>query len=572
MNRTTPATTSLRVFIPVLLFLLCTFATTRTAAQAQCPVVRIVPEQLPSLNSPRSGHCIFYAHGELTVAGGHTMGFVPVKTAEYLSDGAWHTMTMTYTHDNGFAFCHNGTDILLGGGHSEELGVGHSYTLERYDPTTHSFEGFGCLDRRRVLSNTARLADGRIVISGNHYAPDAIACYDGRAQVVKVEDVRQSRNNPYILPIAEDNALIIGQNDPYQRCHDTIWADRLQGDAFRVPLLEQWRPIYTDQPFNTGACAIGDTGKGEYAYLLAGLDKSGQMALILLRDTVFSLLPTACDIPMTSPCGPVLYRGPIVVDKARERGYIVGVDSLCRRQFVLAIDYGLKPAALTLYHTDTLEHATMVTPILSPEGDLILAGGNPDNNFKPLSSVWLYRFGSAGKQSAAEHVASAGKRPVWLWILLPAGLLAVVAVYMISKRRRTKPATTGEDLTESGKQIQDEELMQRLCEAIEHERLFIRQHLRLTDIAVDLGVSTTTLSNCISRQRHCTFTQLITEYRVRHAQQLLRQNPEMKIYSIYNESGFTSESTFFRCFKSVTGLSPKEWVANNAPNKAAPTP
>ena len=39
------------------------------------------------------------------------------------------------------------------------------------------------------------------------------------------------------------------------------------------------------------------------------------------------------------------------------------------------------------------------------------------------------------------------------------------------------------------------------------------------------------------------------------------KNYNMKVAAIVEQSGFTSESTFFRTFKAVTGLSPKEWLA-----------
>ena len=68
----------------------------------------------------------------------------------------------------------------------------------------------------------------------------------------------------------------------------------------------------------------------------------------------FSLLPTVCPIPMHSQFGPIAYKGPVVVDRERQRGYVIGVDdSLCNRQYILAIDYARQPATLTLYHTDT---------------------------------------------------------------------------------------------------------------------------------------------------------------------------------------------------------------------------
>ena len=166
-----------------------------------CPTVRIVPERLPDMTMPRSGHSIFYVNGELTVAGGHTTNFVPTPTAEYYADGEWHAMTMAYTHDNGFAVVLQSGEVIIGGGHTEPLGIGQTFMLERYTPKTHSFEGFGCLDRRRVLANGAQLADGRVIIAGNHYADDAIGCYDGQSQIQHLKNVVQGRSNPYILPV-----------------------------------------------------------------------------------------------------------------------------------------------------------------------------------------------------------------------------------------------------------------------------------------------------------------------------------------------------------------------------------
>ena len=55
-------------------------------------IVRLQVERLPDLNVPRAGHQLFYVNGELTVAGGHTDGFVPTPTAEYYKDGKWHLL------------------------------------------------------------------------------------------------------------------------------------------------------------------------------------------------------------------------------------------------------------------------------------------------------------------------------------------------------------------------------------------------------------------------------------------------------------------------------------------------
>jgi AraC-like DNA-binding protein len=38
-------------------------------------------------------------------------------------------------------------------------------------------------------------------------------------------------------------------------------------------------------------------------------------------------------------------------------------------------------------------------------------------------------------------------------------------------------------------------------------------------------------------------------------------NPDKKVSSIWMESGFGSEQTFFKAFRAVTGMSPREWIS-----------
>ena len=372
---------------------------------------------------------------------------------------------------------------------------------------------------------------------------DAIACYDGRSKVQHVKDVAQGRSNPYILPIADDDAIIFGHEDVYGQLPDTVWVDRVKGGAFRVPLLEQWRPVYTDQPFSSDACRID-----AHTYLLAATNDSGQLGFVVVRDTVFTLLPTTAPVPMQSQYGTVFYKGPVVTDRQHHRGYVVGVDSLCHHQFVLAIDYARQPATLTLYHTDSIDNATVAIPVVTPEGDLILAGGSPDNNYKPLSAVWLYHFATPLSSHPSPHTSR------WPWLVLCGIGLAALAYIIIYIRRKRKQDADSIPPTD------DEELMQRICQLIELDQRYLTARLRQSDIALELGVSVAALSRCIDSQRHCTFAQLIAEYRVRHAQQLLAEQPDMKLSSLIAASGFTSESTFFRTFKAVTGLSPKAMI------------
>lgn len=507
------------------------------------------------MNTPRVGHSTFYADGVLTVVGGHTTGFKPTATAEYYKDGKWHQLPTVYAHDNGFAVVMRSGEVLIGGGHTEELGVGQSFTLERYTPTTHSFEGFGCLDRRRVLANATQLANGCVIISGNHYAADAIGCYGDHSQVEHVKTVRQGRCNPYILPIANDDALIFSNNDVYNQLPDTVWVDRLKGDAYSVPLFTQWRPIFTDQPFNSKASTTSDN-----TYLLAAVNADGQLGLVVVNDTVFSLLPTTCTIPMKSPFGPIFYKGPVVVDRKRQQGYVIGVDSLCRRQYVLAIDYAKTPAALTLHYTDTLAAATVTIPVVTPDGNLLLAGGSPDNNYKPLATVWCYYFGT--KPPATSAVS-----PLYLWGLVVCVAMAFLLLVLYLRRKNSLATSTvlqdPSIPTNAAADAQNLQLMEHICQLMEEEQLYLRSDLKVQDVAVHLGTNSSYVSECINNGRSQTFTQFVNAYRVHHAQKLLRQHPNIKTSIVAADSGFSTEVSFFRNFKAVTGMTPREWLQNS---------
>jgi len=530
------------------LFLLCLTVVFPASAQPTCPTRRIVPERLPDLNIPRSGHSIFYANGELTVVGGHTFGFVPTPTAEYFNNGAWHPMPMVYSHDNGFAVTLRSDEFLIGGGHDEELGIGQTFTLERYNSTTHSFEGFGCLDRRRVLANATQLKDGRIIISGNHYASDGIGCFDGSSQVQDTKSVYQGRSNPYIFPISSDDAIIFGGNDIYDKHPDTIWVDRIKGGPFYVPMLSRWRPVYTDQPFSSEACGIG-----EYTYLLTVTDSLGQLGFVEVSDTTFTLLPTTCPVPMRCKFGPIFYKGPIAIDRDRSRGYVIGVDSLCRRQYVLSVDFSRTPASLTLYYTDILEHSSITIPVVTPEGDLLLVGGISKDNYKPLASVWLYHF-----VTDSPAVASMPSATLLIFlILLVLALVAMLTYIILRKHHRPTPSTLPDD--EQPRQPYDT-LMDQIVRLMDEEQLYLRSDLKVQDVAVSLGTNSHYVSECINSVRGQTFTQFVNVCRIRHAQELLRKT-DAKISSVSIQSGFSTESSFFRNFKSVTGMTPREWLA-----------
>ena len=334
-----------------------------------------------------------------------------------------------------------------------------------------------------------------------------------------------------------------------------------------MPLLETWQPYVIGQTPRSADSFIGDKEKGIFAYLLAVRDSAGQVAIAEVRDTVFSLLPTDRPVPMKTQFGEIHYESPVIVDRQAQRGYVMGGDSLGRK-YILCIDYAKRPAPLTLYYTDPLPEAAGGIPVLTAEGNLILAGGIAlgGTYFTPTSAVWLFPVG----HRADSEIADTGNvsKSHWIWILLLIGLMALALIsYIILLRRRKKGAhsyrsvESSMELTEPVPVSPANALMQRFEELMDEKCLYLNNDLKMQEIATQLGVHQNEVSACINNCKGFSFTQFVNGYRIAYAQQLLRDHPDKKMSQVGLESGFANDTTFYRVFKSITGLTPSEWLS-----------
>ena len=567
---------TLRTLLFSTLFLLPAWAVAvPDSVQTGCPEVKLQVEQLPDLNIPRAGHEVFCVNGELTVAGGHTEGFVPTPTAEYLKDGEWHTIQMTYPHDNAFSVVLRSGEVMLGGGSEQPIGIGQTFVTETYTPLTHSFSGYCSLQRKRANASALELDNGRVVVAGNWYHDDGIelfedkagtlADYNGKRLFTYLKDVSVERAYPFIFRTAKDDALIFGG---ITTKGDSLWsttAYSLKGDSVTIPLLNDWWPLCTDM-YHSSESFYGDADNGLYAYLLGVVNRDGQVAIAKVVNGEFSLLPTACPVPMRCQGEDICYCSTILVDQKARRGYLVGFSKDYYkapekpwRWYVLSIDYTVLPAALTLYYTDPVADFNVYPPILTPEGNLMIAGGlYHGSNFTPSKRVLLLRVGQ-------EPVVVQGESNYWLMALLILVALLVVCAcaYLINIKRRRRLSGEAESSDPSISAGASVLLMQRIDQLMETQKLYQNSDLKVTDLAAALGSNRRAVSDCINSQKGCTFSQFVNFYRVEHAKRVLRQNPDKKIVDIYLESGFANEGSFFRTFKAVTGMTPKEWLAKS---------
>ena len=106
------------------------------------------------------------------------------------------------------------------------------------------------------------------------------------------------------------------------------------------------------------------------------------------------------------------------------------------------------------------------------------------------------------------------------------------------------------------------DLLTRITSLMEEEQLFRQKDLRMGDLASRLGTNSTYVSACLNNQLGVSFPSFVAKYRVEYAQRLMRDNPEKTLSLIAEESGFATEANFFRTFKQLTGVTPKEWRDN----------
>ena len=188
-------------------------------------------------------------------------------------------------------------------------------------------------------------------------------------------------------------AIIFGARDNHAENFDTIIIDRLKGEPFSVSLFETWRPIPPLSGFQD-ACFIGDETKDDYTSLIPVAQGDSLIAIARVQGEDFSLLPTACPIPMRSQWGAICWYAPILADRNLGKAYIVGYgenypkDTGDHRFYVAAIDYLSTPSPVTLYYSEPVDSAGRYQHVLtdSPQSP-------PSSVLSRPSRAWLPKNG-----------------------------------------------------------------------------------------------------------------------------------------------------------------------------------
>lgn len=108
----------------------------------------------------------------------------------------------------------------------------------------------------------------------------------------------------------------------------------------------------------------------------------------------------------------------------------------------------------------------------------------------------------------------------------------------------------------------EDHLLQKLHD-FEESKQFLAKNMSLPLLAAQLETNTKYLSEVIRKFKEKNFTTYINELKINHIAHLISSDPTFRQYKISylaEFTGFTSHSTFTVVFKSVTGMSPNDYI------------
>lgn len=107
-------------------------------------------------------------------------------------------------------------------------------------------------------------------------------------------------------------------------------------------------------------------------------------------------------------------------------------------------------------------------------------------------------------------------------------------------------------------------LLQRWLALLQQEQLFTLEYgITLAQAARKLQVPARQLSNAINLHYGASFSVLLNDQRIAHAQKLLLQTPDLAVTDVMARAGFASKSNFHKEFLRVTGTTPTLYRAQH---------
>jgi len=107
------------------------------------------------------------------------------------------------------------------------------------------------------------------------------------------------------------------------------------------------------------------------------------------------------------------------------------------------------------------------------------------------------------------------------------------------------------------------DLSHKLDHVMQETQVFLKNDLRLSELAELVGLKPHYLSQVINEQYQVSFYEYVNKFRVDFATRALQRNNDTSIADIAAESGFNNRASFNSYFKKLTGVTPSQFRRNH---------
>lgn len=370
-------------------------------------------EKVANMKTARMGHQIFPSGKGFVVVGGHTTNFDLTTTAELYENGKWRDLSISSPHDGAFSVIMSDGRVMVGGGFSSRIGVGHSKKVDIYDPKTQTFTAGPNLSVARAFCKAVAVGK-HVYVNGNWWSDgDATKMdyYDGKS--FKSISGMHERNNPYMFATSNGKIWTWGT---YDKSGKQAVFDKVEGkDAYQFnEYLESTGKVdgyvFTDLAKYLPLGLTADVRPSDSyessldSYFFLTQTSTGDYVLYRTRVAEDGISRYKFDIPEVFPGTKtaITYRGGVIVNEKKSELYLIGCSGTNTKQTVYIVSYNYSKGYWTIASAGGFGYNLMEGSwTLLADGRLACAGGNIKDNYDAQKGVYIFTPPTAGAASAS---------------------------------------------------------------------------------------------------------------------------------------------------------------------------
>ncbi|GAA4276203.1 helix-turn-helix domain-containing protein [Aquimarina mytili] len=150
--------------------------------------------------------------------------------------------------------------------------------------------------------------------------------------------------------------------------------------------------------------------------------------------------------------------------------------------------------------------------------------------------------------------------------IILSGLMSITVLllgYWIVDIKQIFPVLEGKKYKTSPlSDTRSEEIQQQIQVFFCEEKRYLDPNLKIADLSHTINVPSHHISQVLSERMNSNFYEILNHHRIEKAKEMLQSGALQKIsvQAIGEECGFSSKTSFYRAFKKITSMTPKQYV------------